>query len=217
MRRIISRAVWFQRITGRSWKIHRMEFSRVSFLLFQRMAHSWNLWSGSSGSGGTAKYLPNVPVPDPAHDNFLSFSGQTVRTRQWCFEIADSTATGGLDDGERAPPSGSARATRPLALERLRRGAARGVASAGIGGVAGPWLPPTRLSAGLFWRDTAGTCQVDARPFAGQGMGRPSVVSSRNFWTVGSRIYGLPCPVRTGLHSNFTIWGGGLGPAMILA
>ena len=39
------------------------------------------------------------------------------------------------------------------------------------------------------------------------GMGRPSAVSSRNFWTVGSRIYGLPSSVRTALHSNFTIWG----------
>ena len=44
------------------------------------------------------------------------------------------------------------------------------------------------------------------------GTGGPSVVSSRNFWTVGSRIYGLPAPVRTALFSNFTIWG---WPAMI--
>ena len=86
MRRIILRAVWFGRITGRSWKIHRMDFPRVSFLRFRRMAHRWNLSSGSSGSGGTAIFIESS-CPDPAHGNFLSFSGQT---RQKCFEIADS-------------------------------------------------------------------------------------------------------------------------------
>ena len=86
---IILRAVWFGQITRRSWKIHRMDFSRVSLLLFWRMAHRWNLWSRSSGSGGTAIfiYFYRKFLSWSTHGNFLSFCG---RTRQRCFEIADS-------------------------------------------------------------------------------------------------------------------------------
>ena len=83
--RVISQAVWFGRITGRSWNIQRIDFSRVPFLRFLRMAYRWNLWSGSSGSGGTAIFTESS-CPGPAHGNFISFSG---RTRQRCFEIAD--------------------------------------------------------------------------------------------------------------------------------
>ena len=88
---VISRAIWFGRITGRSWKIHRMDFSRVSFLQFQRMAHRWNLWSGSSGRGGTAIFTKSS-CPDPSHGNFLLFSSLT---HQRCFEIAYSRLCAG--------------------------------------------------------------------------------------------------------------------------
>ena len=71
-------------------------------------------------------------------------------------------------------------------------------------GVAWPWLPPRRLSANLFRRDTAWAGQIDTWPFAWHS--GSSVVSSRNFWTLGSRINGLPFPVRTALHWNFTVW-----------
>ena len=74
-----------ENVTGGSWKIHRTEFSRVSILQFRRMAHRWNLWSESLGSGGTAIFT-DTSCPGPAHGKFLPF---VSRTRQGYFEIAD--------------------------------------------------------------------------------------------------------------------------------
>ena len=46
--------------------------------------------------------------------------------------------------------------------------------------------------------------KVDAQPFASHSVS--NVDSSRNFWTVGLRMYGLPTPVRMVLPPNFKIW-----------
>ena len=77
--------------------------------------------------------------------------------------------------------------------------------SSGIGCVAWPVPPRLRLSTSLFRGDTAGAGQVDALPLPASG--GSTVVSSRNFRTVGSQIYGfkLPLPVQMALHSNFTL------------
>ena len=105
-----------------------------------------------------------------------------------------------------------------MELERLRRGAARGVTSGPA--AAGPPESPCPsgsaassghgfLHPGLRSAFFGETPLGPARSMRGllPGTGGSSAVSSRNFWMLGSRTYGLPLPVQTGLNSNFMIFG----------
>ena len=85
---IIPRAVWFRQITRGSWKIHRMDFWRVpclSCLWFRLMAQRWNLWSKSSGSGGTAIFTKSsCPGLAPMVYHAVAKPDQDVLKLQLC-------------------------------------------------------------------------------------------------------------------------------------
>ena len=66
---IISHAIWFRQITGGSWKIHRMNFSRVSDSIFSmvlNLTSDWWLTDETYEAEVRAvveqQYLPEVPV-----------------------------------------------------------------------------------------------------------------------------------------------------------
>ena len=103
-----------------------------------------------------------------------------------------------------------------LALERLRRGAARGFTSgpAAAGLAASPCLLAPAASQGLaFSTQVCGQSflarhsQVDARSFASHGRVQRSLLRVKEFLDGGITHVWFSFPVRTGLNSNFMSFG----------
>ena len=99
-------------------------------------------------------------------------------------------------DNADAAGAGEAAARRGVARHvRTRRCESGSVAlSVGVGGVTGPWLAPPRFVASLFWRDTDGASQVDARPFAGHGRVQRSLLEELLDGWIADVWFAFACP-----------------------